>query len=67
MKSSSGVYCYVARWKAGDISNEYFASIFRIEEWTKQDTSMKQIASAAASVDFHRTKRRYNAEELFRR
>jgi hypothetical protein len=31
--------------KSTDVSVEYIASIFRIEEWTKQETNMKQVAS----------------------
>jgi hypothetical protein len=35
----------VVRWISTAVSEEYIASIFRVEEWSKQETSTKQAAS----------------------
>jgi hypothetical protein len=37
----------VVRWKLTDVSEEYTASIFGAEEYSKQETSMKQGAISA--------------------
>jgi hypothetical protein len=33
----------VARWKLTDVSGEHITSIFRVEEYSKQETSLKQV------------------------
>jgi hypothetical protein len=37
----------VVRWKSTEVSEEYVATIFRIEEYAKQEISIKQKASRA--------------------
>jgi hypothetical protein len=34
-------------WKSTDVSEKHVASIFRVEEWAKQELSVKQVASRA--------------------
>jgi hypothetical protein len=36
------------RCKLTDISEEYITSIFRFEEYDKQETGMKQVANSAS-------------------
>jgi hypothetical protein len=36
------IWCHVVRWKSTDISVEHVASIFSVEEYVEQNTSMKQ-------------------------
>jgi hypothetical protein len=43
----SSIFCVITPWKSTDISEEYVASIFKVEEYPKQETSMKQIAGSA--------------------
>jgi hypothetical protein len=49
----------VARWKSTDVSEEYIASIFRIQEWAKQETNTKRVTRK-------RTARRYIPEDRTR-
>jgi hypothetical protein len=44
---SSGIKYRVVRWKSTDVSEEYIASIFRVEEYVKQQPSGKQVTSRA--------------------
>jgi hypothetical protein len=45
-------------------SEELIASVFRVEEYAKQETSVKQAAiRAGASVDIHQTSSRYAPED----
>jgi hypothetical protein len=38
----SGIWCLVVvHWKSTDVLEKYVASIFRAEEWAKQETNMK--------------------------
>jgi hypothetical protein len=41
-------------WDITDVSEEHVASVFRVEERAKQETSVKQVAkcSSETSVDF---------------
>jgi hypothetical protein len=61
-------------WESTDVSEEHVPPIFRIEEWAKQETRMKCVASGAememeeicsseTSVDFRRTTRGYIPED----
>jgi hypothetical protein len=34
-------------WKSTDVSEEHVSSIVKVEEWARQETSMKQLASRA--------------------
>jgi hypothetical protein len=38
---SSGIQRRVVRWKSTDVPEEHVASIFGVEEWTKQETTTK--------------------------
>jgi hypothetical protein len=42
---SPGIYRHVVRCKSTDVSEQHVASIFRIEEQPKEETSMKRLAS----------------------
>jgi hypothetical protein len=47
-----------------DVSEEYVASNFRLDEWGNQDTSVKQVVSRAEmSLSFQRTTRCYIPED----
>jgi hypothetical protein len=41
--TSSGIYRCVVRWKSTNVSQKHVVSIFRVEEYAKQETSMKQV------------------------
>lgn len=47
------------------VSGEYLASIFRVEEWTDQDTSVKFEAtySSETSIEFQMITQRYITED----
>jgi hypothetical protein len=73
---SSGILRLVAWWKSTDVSEEHGTSIFRVEEWVRQETSMhvsclaytltlkmEVTCSSEASVGFQRTTLRYIPEE----
>jgi hypothetical protein len=67
------IHLRVVRWKSTDVSEEHLASIFRIEVYVKQETSVNSTADRddsstlkmetkcafEASVDFQRTTWRY--------
>lgn len=37
-----GIAC-AAHWKLADVSEEHVTFIFRVKEWAKQETNMKQV------------------------
>jgi hypothetical protein len=39
----------VVRWKLTDASEEHVTSVFRVEEWDRQETSKNPVASSAFS------------------
>jgi hypothetical protein len=43
-----GIYGSVNDWKSTEFSEEHIAYIFRIEEQTKQQNSLKQVANSSA-------------------
>jgi hypothetical protein len=45
---SSGIYHLVVRWKTTYVSEEHFASIFRVKEQAKQEIRMMQVESRSS-------------------
>jgi hypothetical protein len=45
---SSAIQHRMTRLKPTDVKGAYFASIFRVEEWAKQETSLKQVTNTAS-------------------
>jgi hypothetical protein len=54
----SGIQRLVVRWKSADASEEHVASIFRVKDYTKQETSVKddgKQSSAYSSLTYSST------------
>jgi hypothetical protein len=48
---SSGVKRHGVRWNPTDVSEEQVAYIFKVEEYVKHETSMKQVYSSTLQME----------------
>jgi hypothetical protein len=63
-KEFSSIKRSVVRWKSTEVSGEQDASIFRVEEYAKQETIMKQTASSSETSGYlQRSRHRYVPED----